>query len=261
MRIDHLNCGSMCPWATPELVCHCLLLELPDRLVLVDAGYGSEDVRNPRARLGLVLPRLFRAALRLEETAYAQVQKLGFDPHDVRDIVLTHHDIDHVGGISDFPWAKVHVTRREHQGFMGDGTLAECLRYRLAHWARDADHAPHSPSGERWFGFECVRDMPGLPPELLLVPLPGHTPGHAGVAVRKTEGWLLHCGDAYFHHGQLADPPHCPRSLKLFQLGGLDNDERRHNLERLRALVRDHPDEVSPFCAHDRTEFLKQLSP
>lgn len=28
------------------------------------------------------------------------------------------------------------------------------------------------------------------------MPLPGHTPGHAGVAVPTREGWLLHVGDA-----------------------------------------------------------------
>ena len=41
--------------------------------------------------------------------------------------------------------------------------------------------------GERWFGFEAVRDLDGLPPEILMIPLPGHTGGHAGVAIRHAE--------------------------------------------------------------------------
>lgn len=257
MRIHHLNCGSMCPLATPELVCHCLLLELSDRLVLVDAGYGEADVRSPQARLGRLFPKVAAPTLKLEETARAQLGALGFDPRDVRDIVLTHMDIDHVGGISDFPWARVHVTERERRGVMGQGTRTERRRYETIRWAREAQLSGHTPGGEPWFGFECVRDMPGLPPELLLVPLPGHTPGHAGVAIERREGWLLHCGDAYFYHGQMAEPYHCPATLSLFQLGGIDHRARRHNLERLRQLARDRSAEVTLFCAHDRHELLR----
>ncbi len=29
-----------------------------------------------------------------------------------------------------------------------------------------------------------------------MVPLPGHTQGHAGIAVPQEQGWLLHIGDA-----------------------------------------------------------------
>jgi glyoxylase-like metal-dependent hydrolase (beta-lactamase superfamily II) len=36
-----------------------------------------------------------------------QVQRLGFDPRDVRHIVLTHLDFDHAGGLDDFPHATV----------------------------------------------------------------------------------------------------------------------------------------------------------
>ena len=43
--------------------------------------------------------------------------------------------------------------------------------------------------GEPWMGFDAVRDLDGLPPEILLVPLAGHTWGHSGVAVR--EEWQL----------------------------------------------------------------------
>ena len=50
-------------------------------------------------------------------------------------------------------------------------------------------------------GFERVRQLSGVPPEVLLVPLPGHTLGHAGVAIERTSGnWVLQAGDAYFYH-------------------------------------------------------------
>ena len=42
------------------------------------------------------------------------------------------------------------------------------------------------------------------------MPLVGHSRGHTGIAIHGDEGWLLHCGDAYFHHGEVATPPACP---------------------------------------------------
>src|SRR2546429_4224699 len=56
--------------------------------------------------------------------------------------------------------------------------------------------------GEPWFGFRAVRDLPGLPPEILVIPLPGHTRGHIGVAVDTGAGWLLHAGDAFYEIGR-----------------------------------------------------------
>ena len=54
VKVHHLNCGTMRPPLTPELVCHVLLVETPTGLVLVDSGFGLEDVRDPAGRLGLV---------------------------------------------------------------------------------------------------------------------------------------------------------------------------------------------------------------
>jgi glyoxylase-like metal-dependent hydrolase (beta-lactamase superfamily II) len=105
-------------------------------------------------------------------------------------------------------------------------------------------------------GFTAVRELDGLPPEILLIPLAGHTRGHAGVAVDTGDGWLLHAGDAYFFHGQV-DPtkPHCPPGLTAFQ--NLVQTERRprlENLARLQELAREHEDDVTVFSAHSPVE-------
>jgi hypothetical protein len=47
-------------------------------------------------------------------------------------------------------------------------------------------------------------------------------------------------------------PPRCPPGLKLFQwLNQRDGEAREHNQERLRALAREHGDEVRLICSHD----------
>lgn len=111
MRIHHLNCGTLRP-PGKAMVCHVLLLATDSQLVLVDAGFGTADVRDP-CRLGPVR-RVIGTALREEETAIARIRCLGLDPAAVGDVVLTHGDLDHAGGISDFPGARGHLLAEEH---------------------------------------------------------------------------------------------------------------------------------------------------
>ena len=111
--------------------------------------------------------------------------------------------------------------------------------------------------GEKWMGFDAICDLDGLPPEILLVPLPGHTWGHSGVAIDTGAGWLLYCGDAYFYHGEVGrKTPKCPPGMALYQtMMEVDCAARVNNQKRLRSLSLDRKSEVTLFCAHDRVEF------
>ena len=232
-------------------MCHCLLIEADDGLVLVDTGLGSSDVAEPRWRLGSLWLVFARPLLDAEETALAQIRRLGFAASDVRHIVLTHLDRDHAGGLDDFPRAQVHVLDVEHAAAMEPRTVTEKHRYRRQQWEHRPRWAIHRVRGQRWMGFEAV-EATG---DVLLVPLHGHTRGHAGVAVRAGSGWLLHCGDAYFFHAEIEPVPRCPRTLRMFQrLVAVDDVARRHNQARLRELRLSHGSEVRLFCAHDPVE-------
>ena len=251
MTVHHLNCGTMRPPLAPAMVAHCLLVERPEGLLLVDTGYGSDDVADPR-RLGLPFKALVRPALDLAETAAAQIRALGLDPADVSDIVLTHLDLDHVGGIGDFPRARVHVHTTELHAATHP-TLRERGRYVAAQWAHGPQWVQHEEAGDRWYGFGSVK---ALGDDVVLVPLHGHTRGHSGVAVARPDGgWLLHAGDAYFSGGDKLRPRRCPRTLKAFQRTmAVDDGARRANLERLQELHAGYAEEVTVFCAHDAGE-------
>lgn len=263
-RVHHLGCGTFCPVggrlvnAHGRLVCHCLLVELPDGLVLVDTGIGESAVLDP-ARLTAPFRAAARPQLALEETAAWQIEKLGFSRADVRHIVLTHLDFDHAGGLADFPAARVHLLDEELRAALAPRGLRERGRYHGRDWGHDVKWQPHAVRGERWYGFECVRDLPGLPPELLLVPLPGHSRGHCGVAVEVGGRWLLHCGDAYFHKDEVdLERPRCPPALALLQrLEAADDGLRRHNQERLRELARGVGGGICLFSAHDPDDLAR----
>jgi glyoxylase-like metal-dependent hydrolase (beta-lactamase superfamily II) len=267
MRIHHLNCGTHCPVGgaffdgasrglTANICTHCLVIEAADGLVLVDTGYGLQDVRQPHARLARIWPAVLNVDYREQDTALRQVEVLGFSARDVRHIILTHLDFDHAGGIEDFPQARVHVMEREREAAERKRrSFVAGQRYRQAQWDGVRDWRTYATGGERWFGFEAVRGLDGLQPEFLIVPLPGHTAGHAGVAIRTEGGWLLHAGDAYLHRGEMREPQCCPPGLAVYErIMDTDRPSRRANQERLRTLKRERAD-VTVFCSHDSVEF------
>ncbi|MFB7861633.1 MBL fold metallo-hydrolase [Streptomyces sp. NPDC056069] len=279
MRIHHLNCGSVRtidptydgPASLPA-VNHCLLVETDaDGLVLVETGLGLGDVRDPEVTLGADWVAMAQPALDEEETAVRQVARLGYDPADVRHILLTHLDVDHCGGLPDFPGARVHVLAAELDAARAE---APSYRYRSAHWAHEPDWvtysfpsdfdpdpgtgpAPAPDAADDWFGFASHRPE-GLPEGFRLVPLGGHTAGHTGVAVRDADRWLLHCGDAYYYHREVEEAKEVHPVMDVVQTRSqVHRDLRIGTQARLRELVRDHGDEVTVFSAHDPWEFAR----
>jgi glyoxylase-like metal-dependent hydrolase (beta-lactamase superfamily II) len=248
MRIHHLNCGILHAPPGPRAACHCLLLEADGRLALIDTGIGLEDVARPVERIGQ--PAIDAAGFQFHErlTAVRQIERLGFRAADVTEIVLTHGDPDHAGGLADFPAASVHVSEEER------------ARLETGHWRYSASQFAHRPrwvthprSAGRWFGVEA-RPLPPLAGfEALLVPLIGHTLGHCGVAVRDGGRWLLHVGDAYYLRVELSTDDH-PVSALASQRAD-DDEQRRRSLALLRHLARSHIAEVEMFGYHDFAEF------
>jgi glyoxylase-like metal-dependent hydrolase (beta-lactamase superfamily II) len=267
MRIHHLNCGCMCPvggrlWdgvsrgPTAQLVCHCLLVETDaSGLVLVDTGFGSRDVEDPYGRLSPLFIHMNRIRLEHRYTALAEVTSRGFSPRDVRHIVLTHLDFDHAGGLEDFPEATVHVLQPEAEAAERRDGFIRRRRYRPEQWDEVGHWSFYDRGGERWFGFDAVRGLAGLPPEILMIPLPGHSAGHAGVAIDTPDGWLLNAGDAYFYRREMDAEPTCTPGLAAYQrLMEEDRPTRLYNQERLRALANSRRSNVRIFCSHDPVE-------
>lgn len=257
----------MCPgggYLFPDLfpktaVCHCLLIETPHRLVLVDTGIGVSEMQRPW-RLGPMSP-LLNVQRDRGATAFEQVQRFGFSPADVTDLILTHLDLDHAGGIPDFKNAVVHVSRDELETARARPGFKLRMRYRPGHLLADSKWTPFTASvGERWNGFECVRALPGLPAEILAVRLPGHTHGHFGVAVKAADEWLLHAGDAYYSLDELRTERKKDWLRETYRgLVHFDAETAFATQGRLAELKKAHP-QVRLFCSHDPREFALATS-
>ncbi|HEY0195170.1 MAG TPA: MBL fold metallo-hydrolase [Kofleriaceae bacterium] len=262
--VHHLNCGTMCPLGgfllgqrglRGELVAHCLLLETErDGLVLIDTGFGTRDVAG-QTRMARPFRALCAPVLSETETALAQVERAGWKAADVRHIVVTHLDLDHAGGLGDFPAARVHVHAREHAAAMARTRRVERERYVPDHWAHGPRWEVYSEDGDTWRGLPAIQRLRGLSAEVGLLPMHGHTRGHSAVLVQTSERWLVHAGDAYFHraavHGHGED---VPVGLAVFERAmQLDGRARRASVAALRQL-RERYDDVAVFCSHDPVE-------
>lgn len=268
-NIHHLHCGTMCPVCGPlfgqnsltaHVVCHCLLLETDQGLVLVDTGLGIQDYLHTKERLGSWVARAGRIDNNLELSAIAQIQRLGFQPKDVKHILLSHLDFDHAGGISDFPHAMVHLLSTEYNAAQNLKSLKSKARYKPQQFQQHRYWNFLEPvKGESWHNLHRVQGFQLFQDEILLIPLPGHTLGHCGIAIRKQDGWLFYCGDAYYSHLEL-NPKHPLKALnQLERFFAADNQQRIANLERIKVLSQTEP-RIEIICAHDPIELARYAS-
>jgi len=132
------------------------IVETPAGLVLLDAGVG--------AGIGEGDTPLVRA-----------LRRLGRDPADVTDVVLSHCHTDHAAGLLDGDGRPLFSGATLH--------LFQFRRAVLAHPGPTARHA----------------DEVEVAPGISLIPAPGHTPGHAAVGLRSGGQALVWAADA-FHH-------------------------------------------------------------
>jgi glyoxylase-like metal-dependent hydrolase (beta-lactamase superfamily II) len=276
LKIHHLDAATMCPlarsWVNGDgsffsrglMVGHCLLIETErSGLVLVDTGFGTEDMATPGKRLGAAFSFLIGAGLGKTRPLKVQIEALGFQASDVRHIIPTHLDLDHAGGLPDFPKAKVHIHADEKTAALSPPTFKERERYRKCHFVHGPDWVSYGAAGEPWKGFPAVRALEGLGPEILCVPMHGHTRGHWLVAVNAGPRWLLHCGDAYFHRAVVRPSEGAvPIALRAFEANAaIDGKRVRENHERLRELDARNDPELAMFSAHDPIELDRLRAP
>ena len=162
-------------------------------LVAVDAGLHP-DLAQDSARLG-PLDGVFRIHLPADGTgaAGALLRSAGFDPGEVEQMVLTHLHFDHVGGLVEFPNARLVVQAREWAARADDKMVSSG-----AYNPDDINHGHdrHEITGDLdLFGDGTVT--------CLLTD--GHTAGHQSVRVRTETGAFVICGDCCYLRRTLVD--------------------------------------------------------
>lgn len=252
--VHHLNFGLLGPLAgdpNPTSLCHCLLLEDANGYALVDTGFGAEEMANPTTRFGAQAVTFWGIQGDPSLSAIHQLRECGITPADVHHIVMTHLDVDHAGGLADFPNAQVHLASEE---------LANLQNGNKRYAAHQFTHGPHwrsyADNDGQWYRMGSRKIALGFTEDIFLIPLFGHTQGHCGVAIPQEGGWLLHAGDVYYRRTELTQEPD-PLDNLVARFAD-DDSLRRESLARIKELARSYAAEVTIFSTHDILEYTPQ---
>ena len=177
------------------------LIEIPALFALVrhpdagtglfDTGYSTRFFEATRRFPYRLYRYLTPVRIGREHDAVEQLRRLGVQSCDVRWIVLSHFDPDHIGGLADFPDARVICLRDAWLSVCGKTGFA-ALQCRFLPDLLPADLAQRLDLIDAIRGpgegpFAATHDLFG-DGSVLLVDLPGHAAGHLGAIVRHQDG-------------------------------------------------------------------------
>ncbi|HKQ04280.1 MAG TPA: MBL fold metallo-hydrolase [Blastocatellia bacterium] len=217
------------------------LIRHPRATFLFDTGFGTnvdEDFQH--------IPFLMRelTVYDKEQPAIAQLAAGGVGAEQINMILLSHSHWDHVSGWEDFPAAEGWMMREEadYSRALPDSELMKRLLDRVH--LRELDL-----NGPAYENFDRSLDLFG-DASIVLVPLPGHTPGSMGMFVN------LRSGKRFFFIGDLT---WCREGVELpaerpwlsRRLVDKDPEQVRRSLVRVHELAKRYPDLII-VPTHDR---------
>jgi glyoxylase-like metal-dependent hydrolase (beta-lactamase superfamily II) len=175
----------------------------PEGLIVVDTGETARAGEpgyfprwHPYYRTGL------QTAVEPDEEIGPQLRRLGFDPSDVRWVVLTHLHTDHAGGLHHFPKSEMLVTREELALASGRrGRLRGYLNNRFPEWFAPT---PIEIDGDPLGAFPASAPLTEAG-DVRLVPVPGHTAGQMAVVLEDDDVVLFFAGDSSYSEALMLD--------------------------------------------------------
>jgi glyoxylase-like metal-dependent hydrolase (beta-lactamase superfamily II) len=174
-------------------------------LILVDTGINWEQAHEHDRYYKGILHYVLDAdeyLLTREQELPAQVERLGYRCEDIRTVVLTHFHEDHVGGLRHVPQAKVVAAQAEWQALKMKAFGFIPIVYRRSIGAVKVWEPVSFTSGP-FHSFDTSQDMLG-DGSVILLPTPGHDPGHLCVLVRMDGYEVLITGDIMYTLRHLA---------------------------------------------------------
>ncbi len=189
-------------WTEP-LPIFAWVIDHDEGIIVVDTGDtartsepGYFPLWHPYYRLGV------RIDILPEQEIGPQLRKLGISPSDVKILILTHFHTDHAGGLHHFPDSKILANERDYKSAKGFlGKLQGYLPHRWPKWFRPTPVSFESNSAGSFEKNFRVTERG----DVIIVPTPGHTPGHMSVVAEENGVYYFLAGDTTYTEQILLD--------------------------------------------------------
>lgn len=197
LSLTRLDCGSiqvsdfdvfsdtyLYPGKPKALTSGCYLIRHGDQYLLWDTGVDGALAGQPAASGGVF-------TISLKARIVEQLATLNIMPADITFVGISHYHDDHTGQAADFPGATL---------LMGSGDW-EAVKRRPETAKR---FTPWISGGSKVEAVGRDKDVFG-DKRVVILDMPGHTPGHKVLLVRLASGPVLLSGDLYHATEQVAN--------------------------------------------------------
>ena len=177
------------------------VIDHPEGIIVVDTGETSRSSDpdyyphwHPYYRYAL------RMNVRPEDEIGPQLRGMGITQEDIKTLVLTHFHTDHAGGLHHFPDTEILASGLDHRLASGfGGRLRGYLPHRWPEWFSPEPIAfEHEAFGPFEQSYKITQAG-----DVLIVPTPGHTPGHVSVVVNTEDVIFFLAGDTSYSESLL----------------------------------------------------------
>ncbi len=191
MQLWQLDCGDFVmkrfghwfsdtfqyPPGPRPLVGSCYLIRHGSDYMLWDTGLSDRLIGKP-----LDNPEQTRS---LKRSVLDQLKQLGVGADQIDFVGISHFHNDHTGQARHFTQATLLIGRGDWDALKGTDERLKETRQDLAHWLNGPGKSVPVPGDADVFKDGSV----------IMLGLPGHTPGHSGLLVRLASGPVLLSGD------------------------------------------------------------------
>lgn len=220
--------------AAPLIPLPMFVIEHAEGLVLFDAGLDPSCVGDPAAGYGEVADRI-RLTFDERHLIDPFLKARGHSIADVTHVIASHLHWDHIGGLKQFPHARIVVGKGEQEYAAAPEKFAADF-YRPEDFGEPEALELEEISGD-WdvFGDGSI----------VALRMPGHTPGSLALQVKSGERTIVLSGDVVHTRGAYEEEIHYH--------GDVDSVQARQSLRRLKGVLAEHQADL--WIAHDPVDW------
>lgn len=220
------------PAGSKDVVASCYLIRHGNRYMLWDAGLPDALVGHPQAVPGM--------QMRMQRSLVDQLRQLNIRPEQIELLGISHFHFDHVGQAPRFPNARLLIGTGDAEALRANPPGDPDSAAALSHWLTGSGTLETVPRDKDVFGDGRV----------VMLSLPGHTPGHHALLVRLASGAVLISGDTYHFTEQVANrgvPPF--NHNRADSLASMDRFDRIARNLNARVIIQHEPADVGKLPA------------